>query len=153
MLSERREESEVYKIDVMIRVLIGIMLLLCGLSDIKTKHIPIKITILCIILLFILMPFQRNISIINSLLGAFVGVVMIGISKVSRGQVGIGDGIILTITGFGIGLWNNLTLLIYALFCISIVAMILLALKKISRKKTLPFVPFLFIGYIGVLFA
>lgn len=138
-------------IDVITRTLLGVMLFLCCLKDIKTKSVSMIIIIPCFIVLMICLPFRSDISIINGFLGSLVGFIMIGIGKVSNWQVGMGDGMILILTGIGLGLWENAFLLIYALVCISLFSVVLLFMKKISKKTTLPFIPFLFLGYLAVI--
>lgn len=138
-------------IDMIVRILLGVMLFLCCLKDIKTKSVSMIIIIPCFIILIICLPFRSDISMINGFLGSFVGLGMIGVGKVSNWQVGMGDGIILILTGIGLGIWENAFLLIYALVCISLFSIILLFMKKVSKKTTLPFVPFLFLGYLAVI--
>lgn len=138
------------RVDLFVRILLIIMLFLSSIKDIKTKSVSMRMVIPCLLIVLFCLPFRNDITIISGLLGSFVGFIMIGIGKVSNWQVGMGDGIVLVVTGIGLGIWENAFLLLYALLLISVFCVFLLFIKKISKKNTLPFIPFLFIGYIVV---
>lgn len=76
---------------------------------------------------------------------------MIVISKITGGKIGMGDGILLCITGMGLGFWGNLELFGIALFFAAVVSILLLIFRLADRKKSIPFVPFLFFGYVFLL--
>lgn len=136
---------------IQINIIIGIMLFLCTIKDIKKKEISyIAVITGGIATLLIFLQWKDN-SVWNQIGGSAVGIVMMAISKLSRGQIGMGDGIILIVTGMGLGMWNNISLLVYALFFAAVFSFTLMIGKKISKKDTIPFVPFLFLGYVSVL--
>ena len=60
----------------------------------------------------------------------------------------MGDGLILSVTGLGLGFWNNLELFALALFAAALVSIVLLITRLANRKTSIPFVPFLFLGYL-----
>ncbi len=82
------------------------------------------------------------------LAGCFVGVALLGISRLTDGAFGAGDGIFFIITGLYLGFWKNLLLLSSSLFACSIAGLFCLAWEKKKgndyRKKTLPFLIFVF---------
>lgn len=80
-----------------------------------------------------------------------IGILMLLVSLITKGQIGTGDGIIFCITGLGLGFWNNLWLLMLSLFMAGIFSGILWMLKRVGRKSEIPFVPFILISYLGVL--
>ena len=55
------------------------------------------------------------------------------------------------ITGLFLGLWDNIRLLMGALWSVAVIAIILLIIRKADRKKELPFVPFLLLSYVGMM--
>ena len=103
-------------------------------------------TVLC--LLFVEHP-----SIAGRIGGLSIGLAIVLLSKLTAGKIGMGDGILLCITGIGLGFWSNLELFGIALFLAAILSIVLLMLKMVDRKKSIPFVPFLFAGYIILAFA
>ncbi|ROR23669.1 leader peptidase (prepilin peptidase)/N-methyltransferase [Mobilisporobacter senegalensis] len=137
--------------DTFVQILLGVILVISSIKDIKRRRISMSIIVPGIIILLICLPFRNNISIVNGLFGTIVGISMIGIGRLSRWQIGMGDGIVLILTGIGLGFWENAFLFLYALLLIFLFSVILLFLKKITKKTTLPFIPFIFLGYIGVI--
>ncbi len=88
----------------------------------------------------------------SRLLGLATGLVLLLLGKLLKGQIGAGDGIILCITGFCLGFHDNLNLLFYGLTISAFVSLALLLLKRAGRKDTIPFIPFLFLSYLGGIF-
>lgn len=83
--------------------------------------------------------------------GMLFGIMLMLLSKTSKGQIGMGDAIVLTVTGVVFGFWNNLCLLFYSLVLSAVYAVILLLMKKIHKKQSIAFLPFVFIGTLGVI--
>lgn len=74
------------------------------------------------------------------------------LSKWTREGLGYGDSWMILILGISLGLWDILLLLSIALTCSGILAGILLIKGKWSKKVSFPFIPFLMVGYVGVLY-
>lgn len=134
------------------KIIIGLLLFISTIKDIKSKSISLPLVIISCVCLILIMPFNNVITIKSAILGTLVGFFIILVSKLTKGQIGIGDGIILLATGLGLGVWDNIALLLFALFLSAICCFILLALRLVNLKMKIPFIPFLFISYIGVLF-
>ena len=132
--------------------IIGVMLLLCAIQDLKQKEVHIWMIGIGAILICICVPFYNSFSLIDCIGGVLVGGSVVLISKATRGKVGMGDGLILCATGIGLGLWGNLELFAFALFMAAVLCIVLLILRLVDRKKSIPFVPFLFLSYLGILF-
>jgi leader peptidase (prepilin peptidase)/N-methyltransferase len=71
----------------------------------------------------------------------------------SDGKIGIGDGVLLCATGLGLGFWSNLELFAIALLLAAVISIVLLTFRLADRKKSIPFVPFLLLGYVFVMAA
>lgn len=80
--------------------------------------------------------------------GLIIGIIMILISLYTNEAVGMGDSIIIAIVGFLIGISSLFELLFYSFIVLIPVSILLLAIKKANRKSYIPFIPFLFVGYI-----
>ena len=76
---------------------------------------------------------------------------MIGISFLSKEQIGIGDGIVTGLLGCLLGARGCLVMLCIASCLMAVISIGILILKKGSRRTTLPFVPALLGGYIAAL--
>lgn len=137
---------------ILIKTILGIMLIICGMKDLKSRKISLYIVGIAFLCMICLLPFYKNISYLDLVGGFLIGILLITISMLSRGQIGIGDGLIFCVTGLGLGFWNNVCLLLYSLLLAAIFAGIILTLKYKNRKQVIPFIPFVCVGYIGVLF-
>ena len=85
------------------------------------------------------------------LLGAGVGIAFLGISKITREAFGYGDGIVILILGICLGLWDLLIVLMVSFLGASLIAILLLVWSKGAKKQSMPFIPFLCIGYVAVI--
>lgn len=76
-----------------------------------------------------------------------VGMGICMISRLTRGAVGEGDGWFFVVTGIYLGLWDNITLLLYGLLFCSLFSLGIIVWGVIMNvnvsKKRLPFLPFL----------
>ncbi len=134
--------------DIILKGVMGTMLLISAVQDILKKKICLwviaagaALTLGCLIL-------RRPVSLWDAFGGALVGVSVIVISKASGDKIGMGDGLLLCVTGLGLGFWKNMELFAYALLAAAIVSIILLTFRLADRKKSIPFVPFLMLGYL-----
>lgn len=139
--------------DTLIKIVIGVLLLLCGVQDALKKKIFIWVIILGAVFVGICIPFCEVLSIPDRMGGIAVGAGVIIISKATGGKIGMGDGFLLCVTGLGLGFWGNLELFAIALFFAAMIAIILLSFRLVDRKKSIPFVPFLLIGYVFLIIA
>ena len=131
--------------------LICIWLLLCSWQDIRKKRINIILIGMGFLVLLISTTMGGNLTIWNRLAGLSLGIILLSLNPITKGQVGIGDGIIVCITGLCLGFPLNAVLLAYGLFASAMFSIVLIVIRRVNRKKTIPFVPFLLIGYLGVL--
>lgn len=129
-----------------------IWLLLCSIQDMKKKKISISLIIVGALLLIIVTSIFGSITVLNRIAGLSLGIVLLCLCYVTRGQIGVGDGCIVCITGFNIGFIKNSFVLLYALFGSAVFSAILILFFRVNRHKTIPFAPFILLGYLGVLF-
>lgn len=82
------------------------------------------------------------------------GLLLLLLTKVSRGGVGAGDGWFFVTAAFYLGLWKTLALLFYGLLFCSLCSLGMITwgmMKGISvRKKRLPFLPFLIPAWLWI---
>ena len=83
--------------------------------------------------------------------GLMIGLCMVGISFLSKEQIGIGDGVVTGMLGCLLGARGCLVMLCIASCLMAVISIGILILKKGNRKTTLPFVPALLGGYIATL--
>ena len=132
---------------------LGALLLICAIQDLFKKRVYLWIIGIGMVLTFLCLPFLKERSVIDCIGGLAVGLTTMLISKITAGKIGMGDGIILCITGVGLGFWNNLELFGVALFLAAVLSIILIIFRVVDRKKSIPFIPFLFAGYLIIVIA
>jgi leader peptidase (prepilin peptidase)/N-methyltransferase len=131
--------------------LLLVLLILSSIQDLLKKRIGLWIIILGGGIICAFIPFYHTITLFDRLGGVAVGGVVIVISLATGGKIGLGDGLLLCITGIGLGFWNNLELFALALLFAAILSIILMIFRLADRKKSIPFVPFLLLGYVFIL--
>lgn len=92
--------------------------------------------------------FCRENSLVDIFMGVSVGLVMLLVAWLGRECVGVGDGVMLMVSGVFLGFWRNLELLLTALFLAAIAALFLLIVKRKGKGYRMPFLPFLLVAYL-----
>lgn len=100
-------------------------------------------------LILSLLSEERDIAGILS--GAAVGAVLIAVSFVTHGKIGLGDGMVVAAIGATLGFSLTFALVFFSFLAGSLYALFLLVVKKKSRDTEYPYMPFLLAVYMGVL--
>lgn len=77
------------------------------------------------------------------------GGVFLGISRLTGGAVGAGDGLLLAALGTVLTWQELLRMLLLGMLGCGVCALVLLPVLRKGRKAEIPFVPFLLLGYVG----
>lgn len=125
----------------------GIFLSVCTFQDIKTGKIAGNL-ILLFGVLGILIDFLFHIPWQECAKGMFPGMIILLFGKLSKEQIGYGDGLVMCVLGFFLSGRKNINLLLTALFLCAICAVILFVTGKLKRRMTVPFLPFLTAGFV-----
>jgi leader peptidase (prepilin peptidase)/N-methyltransferase len=125
--------------------LIG-MLGFLSIEDIRTHKIrDIVVMIFAIIGIFMHVIFQR-IGTLDVMGGLATGVVIYFISKKTGEKIGVGDALVLMLTGIFIGFWKNILLIWISTTFLTIYGLIMILIKKKTRNDRIPYIPFLLIS-------
>ncbi|MDE7062253.1 MAG: hypothetical protein K2O73_03290 [Lachnospiraceae bacterium] len=127
------------------------MLGICSVEDIYRQKVHSVVVLLFGIVGVMVHLLQRQISIYSILAGAAIGVLVMLLSRMAKGMVGVGDGLVLMVTGIYLGGTGNMQLLCGGLILTAICGLGLLAFFRRRRTDTIPFVPFLLLSYMGML--
>lgn len=130
---------------------ISICLFVCAVCDLKNRTIPVWILGIAQICSFLVFLEQNDSMRLEGILGALLGVCFFVISKVSREAVGYGDSWIVFLLGLAFGVKNLLWILAISSCLCAMVSLFLLLARKWKKEHRLPFVPFLWMGYLGVM--
>lgn len=122
-------------------------MLLCGsVMDIRKKELPRVYLLVCgLICALLVFPGKPEWS--ELLFGLLPGLVMWIVGKLS-GCIGAADAVLVLCLGALYGLSGSGEQLMYALLLAAIAAILLISLKHAKKESTLPFIPFLFAGFL-----
>ncbi len=129
-------------------IVVLLFLIISSLTDIKNKQIYIIPSMVFALVGFIINACTANISAYSLILGVITGLLLIVIGIISKGKIGIGDGIVVAILGIFLGFERNILTLILALMLSSTYSIGLILIKKYSKTYTIPFVPFITGGFL-----
>jgi leader peptidase (prepilin peptidase) / N-methyltransferase len=124
---------------------------ICTYTDIRKRELSMVIVGIFAGLAIVWCAVFMKAFLWQQVIGCVVGVLLLLLSKLTKGAIGEGDGYLLMVTGLFLGLWDNIRLLMGALWSVAVIAIILLIIRKADRKKELPFVPFLLLSYVGMM--
>lgn len=136
--------------------LVSECMLLLGLAfasfeDIHTGRISLLTLIILMPAGLVLQLIDGKYELYELLLGSCLGGILLIISLLSKGSLGIGDSLIFVVSGVFLGLCNNLILLLISLGISAVASIILMITLKLKGKSRIPFLPFILSGYICLL--
>lgn len=127
-------------------LILYIYLIICTISDIKTKKISLKFSLVVLFLGIFLYSFFIKTDIKILLYNLLTAIFVFFVSLFTKGAIGAGDAVILITMSFYISSASILIILFFSLLAASMVSIVLI-IKKYSRKYALPFAPFITFGY------
>ena len=119
--------------------------------DIRKRKISVKSCALMAVLRVMLLIGEPDGMIKDLFAGSIPGLVLLGLCLVSRKSLGGGDGLVVLVSGWYLGLAVTVEGLFWGLIASSVFGLVLLMKKKIRRDTELPFLPFLFLGMLGAI--
>lgn len=125
----------------------GCMLLYLSILDIRSRQVPV---LLPVILGCVSGVLRGPHMMMETLAGALPGMILLGISFLCRGQIGVGDGLITAFTGLMVGWKAGIEIILISFFLVFIFSLSGMILRRLSRKTVLPFIPFYCGAYMGV---
>lgn len=134
-----------------IKLVITCILGVLAIVDFKKKQVSNVLLLIVSGIVIINYVIFKPVTIMSLIGGILVGVILLGISYITRQKIGAGDGLLVMILGAYLGFEGIGVMLLYALTLSAIWSGLLLIIKKVNRHYTIAFIPFIFISYIGVL--
>lgn len=131
-----------------VKVILFLLLGICAVFDSIRQEIPLAVVWLGIALavLWHLWDGQEEMTWVTAVLSVFPGAAFWAVSFLTGEKVGYGDGWMLVMIGLFTGPGTCFMILLTGLMLESVVVLVLLAVRKISTDKTVPFAPFLLMG-------
>lgn len=130
------------------------MLGLCAAEDIRKRSIPLPYLVFFGIIGFGIYWYGKEMSLFSMGAGLALGAGLLGLSCLTRGSIGMGDGFIFCVTGIFLGGAGNLELLMISLMYAGLWSLGIIVFRKANkrvRKKRIPFAPFVLMGYFTIL--
>lgn len=134
-----------------IKVAITCILGVLAVVDFKKKQVSNVFLLIVSGIVIINYVIFRPITMVSLVGGILIGTVLLGISYITRQKIGMGDGLLIMILGAYLGFEGIGVVLLYALTLSAIWSGLLMIIKKVNRNYTIAFIPFIFVGYVGVL--
>lgn len=132
-----------------------LMFLFVGmLWDIKKKAVPKMYLVVWAVgaMTYLVLEIASKQNIFSIFLALIPGVVVLFLSVITGEQIGIGDGLILLCIGCFQGVKDVLCMMFFSFVILTVFLMLLLVMGRIGRKSRVPFVPFMFMGQLAVMF-
>lgn len=129
-----------------------IFLFVCSMWDLRTKKIPIWLLSVGAGGIILFHIFCKNINLFSTLGGIGLGMICLLISKVTKEALGYGDSILICLLGSYVGFINILWIITTAFGLAGIFSLIFFVGKNRYKEKAIPFIPFLAISYMGVMY-
>lgn len=132
-----------------IKICVGVLLVLSTIIDIRSKKVSVGLLVVFSIVGILYYSSTRFLPIYAVAGGIGIGLFMMGVNRLLKGGIGMGDGMLLCVLGGYLGFIKSLSILLTALYLAAGCSIVLLLIKKVEKKTEIPFVPFLCAAYIG----
>lgn len=132
--------------------IIAVILVAAGYKDWKTKQVSLRMLLLLGIAVVILRIAVVEDTAASTIGGILIGILFLGISKVTEESIGYGDSWLIVSLGIYLGGKTLLGVVLGACICASIFSLLTCLRRGWNKKYTIPFVPFLAVAYLGVVF-
>lgn len=133
----------------MYEIWIIMFLLVCGIIDIKYQIVKTKICVINFFAAGIIRIMAEELHLMDFVLIMVVGIVVLLIRIVTGGAIGLGDVYIIFSLSTLAGINEVLAMLAWALVLCAAFAIVGIVLKKFAMETKIPFVPFMFLGYMA----
>ena len=128
------------------------MLLHMSIEDIKKKTVPVIPMMLWGIAGVILHLYFGRISYAGMASGLIPGACAYVLSIATHEKIGKGDALLLIVTGIYMGFWGNVFMLWIGMILAAFGGVVAMVMFDKNKNHELPFVPFLFAGFLIVMF-
>ena len=127
----------------------GILILtVLSIFDIRSKHIPMSGFAVVLIYSVISLVWSEHgeYDIADLLMSVIPGIMLIGLSVITEGKIGLGDGILIAELGLGLGFERCIYMVAGALIFNCVFAGAMLMSHRLGLHSRVPFIPFVAAG-------
>ena len=128
-------------------VVVGMLLGLQSFWDVKRRYIPSYITMVGAFMGAVFSAYEGR-SVRELLMALFPGLAILLLGRITQEAIGYGDGMLIGMLGMFYNLDDVVFICMSAFLCSAGISLMMLVIGNKKRTDTLPFVPFLLIGWI-----
>lgn len=121
----------------------GLFLLICSITDVRKKEIPISAAVVFGLGGIAAQLVGQMTDVRWWVLGGLAGAALMGIGCLTGEAIGYGDGLAVGVAGIWLGLGAAVEILFVGLCMSAVVCAVLLAAGRVKKKHRIPFLPFL----------
>ena len=129
-------------------IFLGAFLLICSFTDIKSREVKPVILIIFGVIATVSYIVFRPVGLFEEAAGIITGLCFVGLYFITEEKIGLGDGLLMTVTGIFLGGRQNAFLIMTAMLLSAVFSIVLLMIKRADRKTGFAFVPFVFASYL-----
>lgn len=149
--SEKGEIESMISISEMEQIILILLLFICTVMDIKKKMIYLPFIVFGAIVVTVMRLAAKELDFASVITSIVVMLIICGISVISRGQLGMGDGFLLGMAGLGLSVSDNLCMLLYCFIGVFFAAMLWVLLFHGKKESRIPLAPFVLLASILVI--
>ncbi len=131
-----------------LEIFLGVFLLICTVTDIKSREIKPAVLLIFGAVAVGLYIYLRPVGLFEEAMGIFIGLCFTALYFITDEKIGLGDGLLMTVTGIFLGGRQNASLIMTAMLFSAFYSVTVLITKKADRKTKFAFVPFVFASYV-----
>lgn len=133
------------------QIILIMVLFICTVMDIRKKMIYLPFILLSSLVIVLMQLMAKELDFASVVAAVMVMLIICGISVISRGQLGIGDGLLLGMTGLGLSVSDNLCMLFYCFMGVFFAAMLWMLIFHGRKESRIPLAPFVLAASILVI--
>lgn len=134
--------------NILLYIILSIGLIICTITDLKSREIHVPVIIAELLLISCFHIWHQSFSFVSVIGAIIICVFFAAISFFSGGQIGLGDAFLFAVTGFGLGLMENIFIIMLTFIFTFCAALFLVFIKHKSRYCSIPLSPFVLSAFI-----
>lgn len=125
-----------------------LILIVLSVFDIRSKQIPLSgfAVVLIYSVISLVCAERGEYDLADILMSVIPGILLIGLSVITEGKIGLGDGILIAELGLGLGVERCIYMIAGALILNCIFSGVMLLMHRLGLHSRVPFVPFVAAG-------
>ncbi len=134
-----------------IQLITIIVLIVLSIEDICYKKIHVLIPLFGCVVIILVRVMENELCIIEMMCSILPGLLLTGIAYVTKEAIGIGDGIVMCMTGLSFDILICTLMILISFGMAAVFCLAGIVFGRVGRKTEVAFLPFILSGYITVL--